>query len=112
MEIQNLKEKNDWKESDVVNKKPNFWNVDFETEDFQTATFCLDYNGNVHRHKHRNEENFWYIVSGKGKVIIDGEEDNVKEGDSLVIPKNVFHEAKTDSENRMRILQISAKTQK
>ena len=36
-------------------------------------------------HKHDGEE-FWYILKGKAKVIIDGEESTVEEGDLIVLP--------------------------
>ena len=109
MDIVNLKQRDTWRHSDVTNKKKTFWPVDFDTQDFQTATFCINPGGNVHRHKHKSEENFWYIVSGSGVVEIDGVDHPVVEGDALVIPRGAFHSARTDEKTRMRILQVAAK---
>jgi quercetin dioxygenase-like cupin family protein len=108
MDLINLKKIENWQRSDVMDKKASFWPVDFETVDFQTATFCLEKNGEVHRHKHRKEENFWYIVSGSGTVLIGDEERSVQEGDALVIPEDTLHSAKT-TDCRMRILQVCGK---
>ena len=36
-------------------------------------------------HKHDGEE-FWYILKGKAKVLIDGEGSAVGEGDLIVLP--------------------------
>jgi quercetin dioxygenase-like cupin family protein len=35
-------------------------------------------------HKHDGKE-FWYILKGKGKVLLDGEESIVEEGDLIVL---------------------------
>ena len=35
-------------------------------------------------HKHDGEE-FWYILKGRAKVLLDGEESAVEEGDLIVI---------------------------
>jgi mannose-6-phosphate isomerase-like protein (cupin superfamily) len=99
VEIKNLKETNNW-------RKKDFWPSDFTTEQLQTAVFCLDYEGKVYKHKHKLEDNFWYIVSGEGLIILDDQEIKVKEGDSLIIPKGTFHEAKTSESQRMKILQV------
>ncbi|WP_057831282.1 cupin domain-containing protein [Colwellia sp. TT2012] len=99
MDIKNLKEISNW-------RKKDHWPSDFTTEQLQTATFCLDNNSQVLKHKHHKEDNFWYIVSGKGTVLLGDEEFEVIEGDSFIIPKGVVHSAKTDSNHKMRILQV------
>ncbi len=99
MSIKNLKDIENW-------RKKDHWPSDFTTEQLQTATFCLDYDSQVLKHKHHKEDNFWYIVSGSGTVLLAGKEFGVREGDSFIIPKGVVHSAKTDSNNQMRILQV------
>jgi mannose-6-phosphate isomerase-like protein (cupin superfamily) len=99
MDIKNLKNVENWRRKD-------HWPSDFTTEQLQTATFCLDYDSQVLKHKHHKEDNFWYIVSGEGIVLLGDKEFEVKEGDSFIIPKGIVHSAKTDSNNQMRILQV------
>ena len=99
LEIKNLKEIENW-------RKKDHWPSDFTTEQLQTATFCLDCNAKVVKHKHKKEDNFWYIVSGEGVVILDNKEISVKEGDSFIIPKDTVHEARTGDNQKMRILQV------
>ena len=99
MDIKNLKDIQNW-------RKKDHWPSDFTTEQLQTATFCLDYDSQVLRHKHHKEDNFWYIVSGEGILFIGDKEFEVREGDSFIIPKGVVHSAKTDLNHQMRILQV------
>ena len=99
MDIKNLKEISNW-------RKKDHWPSDFTTDQLQTATFCLDKDSQVLKHKHHKEDNFWYIVSGKGTVLLGEKEFQVIEGDSFIIPKGVVHSAKTDINNTMRILQV------
>ena len=42
-------------------------------------------------HHHRNE--FWRVVSGDGKVILDGQEHDAKTGDEFFIKKQTKHRA-------------------
>jgi mannose-6-phosphate isomerase-like protein (cupin superfamily) len=99
MDVKNLKEISNW-------RKKDHWPSDFTTDQLQTATFCLDINSQVLKHKHHKEDNFWYIVSGQGTVLLGDKEFQVIEGDSFMIPKGVVHSAKTDVNNKMRILQV------
>lgn len=105
MSIEKIKltQLNNWKKKDVPG---DYWPADFTTSQLQTATFCVDYEGEVHRHKHKHEDNFWYIVSGSGWVKLDDEEIPVEAGDAIMIPKNTFHSARTDKNSRLRILQV------
>ena len=98
-----LTQLNNWKKKDVPG---DYWPVDFMTSQLQTATFCVDYEGEVHRHKHKHEDNFWYIVSGQGWVKLNDKEIPVETGDAIMIPRDTFHSARTDKEHRMRILQV------
>lgn len=86
-------------------RKKDFWPVNFETDQLQVATFCLDREGEVYRHKHGREDQVWYIMSGSGFVTLGDQEFGVVEGDAMLIPKNTFHSARTATE-RMRILQV------
>ena len=54
-------------------------------------------NANVPTHTHENEQ-AGRVLSGSFKLIIDGQEYNLKEGDHYLIPSNVPHSAHgTDS---------------
>ncbi|MGJ8633280.1 MAG: cupin domain-containing protein [Luteolibacter sp.] len=44
------------------------------------------------RHYHRESEEFYYVLSGKGMMEIDGEEREVGVGDAVLIPAGAWHE--------------------
>ena len=43
------------------------------------------------RHYHRESEEFYFILSGAGKMEINGEARTVGEGDAIVIPPGAWH---------------------
>ena len=47
--------------------------------------------GEAEEHMHRRTEEIYYIVKGKGQVVIGGETIDIEEGDLIPIPKNTWH---------------------
>ena len=47
--------------------------------------------GNYPQHKHNNSEAKLHIISGRGKIIINGGEKNYKKWDNFFIPKKFYH---------------------
>ena len=52
------------------------------------------------RHYHRESEEFYFILSGSGKMELDGEERTVAPGDAIVIPPGAWHCITAGSELR------------
>jgi len=44
------------------------------------------------RHYHKISEEFYYILTGRGVVEIDGEEREVTTGDAILIPPGAWHQ--------------------
>ena len=44
------------------------------------------------RHYHAKTEEIYYIMSGSGKMVIDGKTFSVKKGHSILVPKGARHE--------------------
>ena len=59
---------------------------------------------NYHSHKHRDE--VWNIISGSGRVIVDGVESAVKPGDIVELPKGCKHTLIADTEIKVIEVQI------
>jgi len=55
-------------------------------------------------HIHRSE--FWYIVQGKGKVIVDGDIFTVQEGDSFEVPKQAIHKITNTGNTKLIAIEI------
>lgn len=44
----------------------------------------------THPHSHDEEETF-FILSGRGEITIDGQSDQVERGDVIYLPRNSYH---------------------
>ena len=53
-------------------------------------------------HYHEKSTEYYFIVEGEGKVILNGREFYVKSGDLVVIPPRIIHKA----EGNMKVLVI------
>ena len=60
-------------------------------------------------HSHEDIEQVYYITKGRGKMKIDGEIYEVKEGDAVHLPPNCKHQLINDSEDWIEHLIISTR---
>lgn len=54
--------------------------------------------GEVHPHHHPTFE-FYYVISGRGIMVIEGETREIRQGDLVKIPPNAVHSLKPVSHN-------------
>ena len=59
-------------------------------------------------HDHENIEQVYYIVSGQGKMKLDGEIYPIRPGDTVHIPPKVKHQLINDGDNWIEHLLVSA----
>ena len=59
-------------------------------------------------HAHENVEQIYYITEGSGKMKIDDEIYEVKEGDAVHLPPKTMHQLINDSDDWIQHLIISA----
>ncbi|MEN3015269.1 MAG: sugar phosphate nucleotidyltransferase [bacterium] len=55
-------------------------------------------------HQHRDE--YWVVIKGYGRIIINNQQRTIKRGDFIYIPKGTIHKAINDSDESMEILEI------
>ena len=60
-------------------------------EGYTLRTFTLEPGGHTPRHTH-DWEHVNYVIRGRGRLMIDGKEDDVAEKDFAFIPPNVVHQ--------------------
>jgi mannose-6-phosphate isomerase-like protein (cupin superfamily) len=58
-------------------------------------------------HDHRQDEEYYYIISGKGIMILDGEEFEVGPGDIAAVYPGGSHGLRNHSDHDLRILVVS-----
>jgi mannose-6-phosphate isomerase-like protein (cupin superfamily) len=54
--------------------------------------------GSTQRHYHKEGEEFYYVLSGRGRMEIDGEVEAVGPGDAVLIPAGAWHEIIAEEE--------------
>ncbi len=54
--------------------------------------------------KHKNSDQWLYVVSGRGEAIINGENINLDEGDVILIEAGDTHEIKAGSDQKLETL--------
>jgi mannose-6-phosphate isomerase-like protein (cupin superfamily) len=70
------------------------------------ARLRLEKNCSIGYHNHENEEEVFYIVSGKGRAAEDGKEYEVSEGDAILIQGGGGHTIKNESDIPLEILAV------
>lgn len=55
---------------------------------------------------HHKRDEYWYVISGKGKILIGNEWKQAKQGDDFFITKQTVHSAEGIDDN-FKILEIS-----
>lgn len=68
-----------------------FRQVLFTSQHVQVVVMCLKPGEDIGEEVHEIVDQFLRIESGEGKVIIDGEERAIKDGDAIVVPAGAKH---------------------
>lgn len=77
-------------EEDTV-KNTYFRHVLFTAPHSQLVLMCLAKGEEIGSEVHHDNDQFFRFESGNGKVIIDGKEYTVKDGDAVVVPAGAHH---------------------
>ena len=79
--------------------------IDVEAESMTVkVTLNAGHSMNYHNHKHRDE--VWVVIEGKGRTIIDGMEQCVKNGDVLTMSAGCRHTIIADTELKLIEVQL------
>lgn len=68
------------------------------------AEASLPPGGATERHYHRESEEFYYIVEGRGEMELDGETRAVGPGDAILIPPGAWHQITASEGVELRLL--------
>jgi len=53
---------------------------------------------NSRNHYHKQMTEFYYVLKGRGEIVLDGERRPIEEGELAVIPPGVWHTSEGDME--------------
>lgn len=83
----------------------NFQVIDVENESMTIkVTLNSGHRMNYHSHQHRDE--VWVVLSGCGKTIVDGMEQNVKAGDVITMAAGCRHTVMAETELKLIEVQL------
>lgn len=93
MEIIQIENINDFKESKIVKKVPIL------TEQLMATILLIPPNSNAPSHIHSESDEIHYIIKGNGKITVGKNSKNVKEGMLILVPKTESHHFSTSNAN-------------
>jgi len=65
--------------------------------------------GTTTGHKHDDMEEVYYVVMGKGTMVVGEDEYQIEQGDALYVPPGVFHTTKQSGNLPLIVVWITAK---
>lgn len=82
----------------------------FKVVDVESASMTIKVTLNaghkMNYHSHKNRDEVWVVISGTGKTIMDGMEQNVKAGDVITMPAGCRHTVIAESELKLIEVQL------
>jgi len=71
-----------------------------------TIKVTLNPNHKMNYHSHKNRDEVWVVISGKGKTIVDGVERFVKAGETIKMPAGCRHTIIAETELKLIEIQL------
>ena len=85
----------------------NFREVVYTGQHAQLVLMSLEPNEDIGMEVHEIVDQFLRIEKGQGKVILNGEEHEIKAGDAIVVPAGAEHNViNTSSENQLKLYTV------
>lgn len=84
-----------------------FRQVLYTSQHAQLVVMCLQPNEEIGEETHTVTDQFFRIETGEGKVIVNGEEQPVKDDDAIIIPAGTKHNlVNTSAEKQLKLYTI------
>lgn len=77
--------------------------VDVETKSM-TIKVTLNAGHRMNYHSHKNRDEIWVVISGAGKTVVDGMEQNIKAGDVITMSAGCRHTV--IAKNELKLIEI------
>ena len=81
--------------------------MDVENESM-TIKVTLNAGHKMNYHSHRNRDEVWVVISGKGKTVVDGMKQNVKTGDVITMSAGCRHTIMAETELKLIEVQLGS----
>lgn len=64
--------------------------------------------GRSNPHSHEKEEEIFYVVSGRGKIIVGDEECEIEPGSCVYIPEKTTHQLINTSDETLKVISVAS----
>jgi mannose-6-phosphate isomerase-like protein (cupin superfamily) len=91
---------------DKTENNNNFREVLFTGQHSQLVVMCLQPGEDIGMEVHNNLDQFFRFEEGKGKVVIDGAENEVEDGFAVVVPAGSEHNIINSGDKPLRLYTI------
>lgn len=81
--------------------------IDVENESM-TIKVTLNEGNSMNYHSHRNRDEVWVVISGKGRTVVDGMEQCVNAGDVITMSAGCRHTITAESELKLIEIQLGS----
>lgn len=75
-------------------------------KDTSVAEAYLEPGHETERHIHRSSQEVYYILAGQGRIVLDGQPLDVKEGDAILMKPGTVHNIRNTGTGGLRFLCI------
>ncbi len=79
--------------------------IDVESESM-TIKVVLNPGHSMNYHSHKNRDEVWVVLSGKGRTVVDGMEQNIKAGDVITMSAGCRHTVFAETELKLIEVQL------
>ncbi|MBQ4220367.1 MAG: cupin domain-containing protein, partial [Butyrivibrio sp.] len=79
--------------------------MDVESESM-TIKVVLNPGHSMNYHSHKNRDEVWVVLSGKGRTVVDGMEQNIKAGDVITMSAGCRHTVFAETELKLIEVQL------
>lgn len=86
-----------------------FSEIDFESSLEHFHETIIEPHATIGYHQHTGNEEVYYIVEGRGKMTLNGNEVEVEPGDAIITQSGDSHGLSNTSDSEMRILVFQCK---
>lgn len=81
---------------------------EFDSSMKYVRELTLEPGSSIGMHKHENDEEIYYVISGSGIMIVDDEENPVKEGDIVLTKSGSIHGLRNNTQDILKIFVVCA----
>lgn len=90
----------------LTQENENFRKVLYTGEESQLVLMSLIPGEDIGEEVHPENDQFFRFESGKGKVVINGNEYEVSDGDAVVVPKGTVHNVINIGDDRLKMYTV------